>query len=106
MASDPLDDNMINDVVQHMNEDHADACLAIVHALGGIPEASSARMTGMDATAVEFSATLSDNRFMHIRVRFDKPITHARQIRGHLVSMTKRARNDTQKSHRTPLSDG
>ena len=84
---------MINDVVQHMNEDHADACLVIVQTLGELPEASSATMTGMDTKAAEFSVVVSGDRHIHTRVMFDKPITHARQVRGHLVSMTKRARN-------------
>ncbi len=93
MTTEILDNGMIKDVVQHMNEDHADACLAIVQAQGKQPEATSAQMISMNTTAVEFSALVADETRTPVRVLFDKPITDSRQVRGHLVSMTKRARD-------------
>lgn len=95
MTTDILDNDMIKDVVQHMNEDHADACLAIVQAQGELPKATSARMVTMDTMAVEFSALMADETRTSVRVLFDKPIADSRQVRGHLVSMTKRARHAT-----------
>lgn len=96
MTSAFLDDDIVNGVVQHMNEDHSDACLTIVQTLGGLPEASTAQMIGMDTMAIEFCAVMADNTSTSTRVMFDKPITDSRQIRGHLVSMAKRARKNTQ----------
>lgn len=95
MKTNLLDENMLKGVVQHMNEDHADACLTIVQNLGNLPLAKSAQMTGMDNMAAEFTAVMSDNTQTATRILFDKPISDERQIRGHLVSMTKRARKST-----------
>ncbi len=92
MKNDALSANMISDVVEHMNNDHADAGLIIVQSLGCTPDAVKATMVGMDSEGVDFLAQLNDSSQRNVRVLFQKPITRDAQIRGHLVAMTKRAR--------------
>lgn len=86
------DNEMINDVIQHMNEDHSDACLVIARAFGNTPIATSATMLGMDADGVDFSTSSASGNELPTRVAFTKPLKHAGQIRGQLVAMAKRAR--------------
>ncbi len=92
MKCELLDNEMIEGVVQHMNEDHSDACLTIVQTLGNTPLATSAIMLGMDAEGVNFLTASASGVEKATRVAFVKPVNHAGQVRGHLVAMTKRAR--------------
>ncbi len=92
MKKDILSKNMVDGVVSHMNDDHLDACLAIVQTLGAQPDAIQATMSGMDSLGADFIAHLADGSHKHTRVTFEKPISREAQVRGHLVAMTKRAR--------------
>ncbi|MFK7860191.1 MAG: DUF2470 domain-containing protein [Granulosicoccus sp.] len=87
----------VKGVVNHMNDDHSDACLAIVQALGSSPTAENAIMAGMDANGVDFSIVTNDGETSDVRVQFSKPITRESQIRGHLVALTKQARAQLKK---------
>lgn len=92
MKHDIFNESVINDVVEHMNDDHQDACLAIVHALSDHKTAVKATMLRMDSSGVDFAIVASTGEEKQVRVSFIKPITRASQIRGHLVALTKRAR--------------
>jgi len=87
-----VDSDIVQGVVEHMNDDHSDACLVIVRALGNQPNATHATMQWMDAEGADFQVSNDDGGESHIRIAFDKPISRDSQIRGHLVAMTKRAR--------------
>ncbi|MFK7995425.1 MAG: DUF2470 domain-containing protein [Granulosicoccus sp.] len=86
------DNEVVKSVLEHMNEDHHDACLVITQALGNCDDAVHSTIVGMDASGVDFSAALQNGQTQKIRVEFSKPITRDSQIRGHLVALTKRAR--------------
>ena len=92
MNAEILDDTMIQGVVDHMNDDHRDACLVIVQQLGGRPDAIDATMLGMDEHSAVFSSLDTDGQVEQVRVDFDKQITRDSQVRGHLVALTKKAR--------------
>ena len=53
-SSNPFDDEVVAAVLRHMNEDHAEDSVLICRAFGGRPDATSATMTGLDATGGEF----------------------------------------------------
>lgn len=82
----------IQSVVEHMNDDHADACLRIVQTLGDKPTALAASMTGMDESGVDFSARVSDSENQQVRVVFDKAVSEESQIRARIVALAKRAK--------------
>ena len=92
MNSYSLDDTLVEGVVVHMNEDHSDACLAIVQALGGVKASQYAIMQTIDVNGADFKAITEDGTNHTVRVAFDKPISRDSQVRGHLVALTKRAR--------------
>ena len=92
MKSHTIDSGMIDSVVEHMNEDHSDACVVIVKALGHEPDIVSATMYSMNAEGADFRAQYPDGSEKFVRILFDKPVSRDSQVRGHLVALTKRAR--------------
>ena len=87
-----LDNAMVQGVVEHMNEDHNDACLAIVQVFGGVNTPQYASMQSIDVDGADFQVNAEDGTEHNVRVTFDKPISRDSQVRGHLVALAKRAR--------------
>lgn len=54
-----FDDSVVQAVLTHMNDDHADDSLRIVRAFAA-PQATSAAMTGLDAEKGVWSARVED----------------------------------------------
>ena len=86
-------------IVSHMNEDHADAVLAIARAQGGVPDAASARMIAIAPTrldieldAVEGAAGGASGGKRAITIAIDPPIAPLDTVRARLVEMTREAR--------------
>jgi len=77
-------------IAAHMNGDHADDNLLIVRALGGIPTATAARMSGLDADALEFAAVVDDIE-VPVRIPFSERLTEHRQVRAETVRMYREA---------------
>jgi len=87
----PFTDDVVRQIMRHMNDDHAADCLTICRALGGRPGATSARMTGLDAEAIEFA--VSDGGVeQHVRIPFGERLTERVQVRHEVVRMTEEAR--------------
>jgi putative heme iron utilization protein len=84
--SDPFTPEVVEQIAHHMNGDHSDDNVLIVRALGGIPTATAARMSGMDADALEFAAVL-DGIEVPVRVPFAERLTERRQVRAETVRM-------------------
>ena len=84
--SDPFTPEVVEQIAHHMNGDHSDDNVLIVRALGGIPAATAARMSGMDADAMEFAAVL-DGIEVPVRVPFAERLTERRQVRAEAVRM-------------------
>jgi putative heme iron utilization protein len=78
-------------ILNHMNEDHAEASLAYARALGGIAEASAATMTAVDRYGFELAATTPGGP-RATRVAFDSPVSTADEVRMAMVALVKRAR--------------
>ena len=102
-----LDAGTVRSVVEHMNSDHAEACLAIVRAFSEQgATVLRARLLDMDKEGLIFGIQIHDEPVnandQTVRVNFSKPLRNEAQIRGALVGMTRQARQklaDQQVSH-------
>lgn len=79
-----FDPSVVEAVCGHMNGDHADDSLLIVQALGGVEEASAARMVGFDSAGADFVATVAGNE-KAVRVPFAAPATDRMGVRKAIV---------------------
>lgn len=87
----PFTEDVVRQIMRHMNDDHAADCLTICRALGGRPGATAARMTGLDAAGIEFGVT--DGGVEHaVRIPFSERLTERPQVRHEVVRMTEEAR--------------
>ena len=78
-------------IVAHMNEDHADAVLAIVRAHGGARDAAVARLLAIAPDRLEIEAG-SAGATHRVTVPVDPPIDPLDTVRARLVEMTTSAR--------------
>ena len=84
--TEPFTPDVVAQIARHMNDDHAEDNVLIVRGLGGIPTATSARMSGMDADAMEFAAAV-DGVEVPVRVPFGERLTERRQVRAEALRM-------------------
>jgi heme iron utilization protein len=75
----------------HLNEDHADALLAIGQALAGYPDATAARCTGLDRRGLDLTVHTPRGR-APARVAFPDQLDDSAQLRAATVALTRRAR--------------
>lgn len=87
-----FDEDTVRSVVEHMNEDHQDACLCIARAFGPHRTATNAVLSNFDSDGLDMQITKAGQTSHSARIAFDKPLTRDSQIRGMLVAMTKNAR--------------
>lgn len=83
---DPFSPEVVAQIARHMNDDHAEDNVLIVRGLGGIPTATSARMSGLDADGMEFAAAV-DGVEVPVRIPFGERLTERRQVRAETVRM-------------------
>jgi len=84
--SDVFTPDVVAQIARHMNDDHADDNVLIVRGLGGVPKATAARMSGLDADAMEFAAAV-DGVEVQVRIPFAERLTERRQVRSEAVRM-------------------
>ncbi|MFC9974461.1 DUF2470 domain-containing protein [Spirillospora sp. NPDC127200] len=89
--NDPFTDDAVRQIMRHMNEDHAGDCAMIARALGGVPAATAARMSGMDADGIDFAATV-DGAEVPVRIPWSERLTERVQVRREVVRMSDEAR--------------
>lgn len=78
-------------IVDHMNEDHADALLLYCHAFSRATDAEKATMTSIDRYGFEMTAFGPFGQGP-VRLAFARPITSAKEAREALVAMVGQAR--------------
>ena len=88
--SEPFPPEVVAQIAHHMNGDHADDNVLIVRGLGGMPAATAARMSGMDADAMEFAAVVNGIE-VPVRIPFRERLTERRQVRAEAVRMYQEA---------------
>ncbi len=88
-GADPLVD-IAPSVVQHMNDDHAEALVFMARHFAGCA-AESVRMTGVDRLGCDLQAVLTDGE-QDLRVAFIRQATNADEVRKVLTEMVQQAR--------------
>lgn len=99
--SDPIfsfDPAIVEAVLHHMNDDHADDNLLIARAFGD-RQAQSARMVGVDGSAGYWSYSVSPAgnapaEQLDVRVAWPDAITERAEIRREIVALYDRACNE------------
>lgn len=92
-----IDSETVQSVIEHMNSDHADACLIIVRAFSEHGNAAAqAQLIDMDREGLLFLILTHEEHESasneNVRVKFPKPLRTEAQIRGALVALTRQAR--------------
>jgi len=75
----------------HLNDDHADALLAMARALAGYTDATSARCDGLDRYGVNLRVQTPRGE-APARVGFGEPVARAADLRAATVTLARRAR--------------
>ena len=88
--ADPLGESA-RGILDHMNEDHADAVLSYTHAFTRAKEATKAVMVGIDRYGFELSVT-TDKGPRPARIAFENEITTPTEARQALVALVGAAR--------------
>lgn len=78
-------------IVAHMNADHADSHVMLIHHVVGRTDVTSAVMTGVDRLGCDLDAQ-SPRGTLPLRLPFPSPVTSAAQVRTTLVAMLHDAR--------------
>ncbi|MEM9041550.1 MAG: DUF2470 domain-containing protein [Actinomycetota bacterium] len=80
-------------MIEHLNDDHADACLEIARHLAGVGDAECALVTALDRHGMTLSVRRSDGPDSIARVRFaDSPLDDPNAVRAATVELAQRAR--------------
>ncbi|WP_117214495.1 biliverdin-producing heme oxygenase [Allorhizocola rhizosphaerae] len=87
----PFTADVVAQIMRHMNDDHAADSLLICRVLGGVPDATAARMSGMDAEGIEFVADVSGTT-QQIRIPFSQRLTERAQVRAEVTRLYHEAR--------------
>jgi putative heme iron utilization protein len=91
MSQETFSTDVVAAIARHMNEDHAEDSVLIVRALGGLPDATSVVLTGLDADGVDFTAE-ADGRSVPVRIPWSRRLTERAQVRAEVVRMYDEAR--------------
>ena len=78
--------------VAHLNDDHADALLAMTRAFGGFPDATAARCTGADRYGLDLHVETPRGQAV-TRVGYPQPLDGIDELRSATVELTRRARS-------------
>lgn len=87
---DPLLDSRAG-ILEHMNVDHAEACLAYARAIAGVSSARAARMIGVDRYGFDLHVTTEEGA-RSVRLPFESPVASSQDVRKALVAMVRDAR--------------
>lgn len=90
MANEAFPPEVVAQIMNHMNVDHAGDSVLICRALGGQPGASEAQMTGMDSDGIDFSAVV-DGTELPVRIAWSQRLTARPQVREEVVRMYQQA---------------
>ena len=86
-----LDREITAQIVDHMNQDHADAVLLYARVFGGRADAESARLVDFETGGMTLRCSCGGAE-VDCRIDFDKPVETAGGARQLLVEMARQAR--------------
>ena len=84
-------------ICDHMNAEHADDLLRFAAVFADRPEATSARMTGIDSEGLDLEV-LEAGTVVSVRIDFETPLRTSEDARSTLVDMAMRAREKAESS--------
>jgi hypothetical protein len=90
MSDTPFTPDVVAAVTAHMNGDHPEDSLLICRSLGGRPEATAAKMVGLDADGADFEVTEGDGA-VAVRIPWSDRLTERAQVRLEVVRMYQEA---------------
>ena len=79
------------DIIDHMNDDHADIMVQYCTKLSRASDTREATMVGVDRYGFEMSAVTGDGP-RPIRLPFSKPVSTAGEVRAEMVALAKKVR--------------
>ena len=91
MVDRPFAPDVVAAVTARVNDDHADACLDIVRALGPLRAATEACLDDVDAEAATFAAVVG-GAVVRVRLPWARRISERGEIPTAIVAMHERAR--------------
>jgi putative heme iron utilization protein len=77
--------------IVHLNNDHADALVAMAQAFGGYPDTTAATCTGADRYGLDLRV-VTPRGVAYTRVGYASPIDSIDELRSATVELTHRAR--------------
>ena len=83
-------EDVVQAVCHHMDTDHAEAALAIVRTLGGLPGAERVQTVAVDERSISFLAHTGD-AVTPVDVAFAQPATDRTGLRLAVVELSERA---------------
>ena len=86
-----LDQETSNRIIEHMNDDHADAVLLYVQVFAGQADAETARLVEFDAHGMKIRYRRADAE-ADCRIEFETPVANGAAARKLLVDMVGQAR--------------
>lgn len=78
-------------VIEHLNDDHADACLLLAQRIGGRTDATSAVAVGVDRLGLELMA-VGPSGAGRVRLGFAAPVATSEEVRAATVALVREAR--------------
>jgi len=90
-APDPLR-SQAEGILEHMNDDHAEALLAFCRVLGGQAEVAAARMVGVDRYGFDVLASTPGASPHAMRFGFDAPVDTTNAVRTAMIDLVRRSR--------------
>lgn len=81
-------------VVEHMNDDHADALVTYCRFYAGLDDVASARMTAVDRYGFRVAARAADGGRQEVRIAFDIPVATPDETRRAMIALLRRARGE------------
>ncbi|MEO0628647.1 MAG: DUF2470 domain-containing protein [Bacteroidota bacterium] len=92
MINDHFPQKFQDGVIEHMNDDHRDAMVDILHAYCDADWVTDAEMGPFDKEAMELIGLGPNEKRVAFTVPYDKPIDKPQQFRPLLIEMLKVAR--------------
>lgn len=83
--------SVAKDIIQHMNNDHADSLILLAKHQGGV-DADEVHMVGVDRLGFDVKVRIGDN-MRAARIAFPEPINNEKDVRSVFVAMVKKAKS-------------
>ncbi len=81
-------------VIEHMNQDHADAMVLYCRAFANKPEITEALMVGVDQHGMDLQARAAEGDWNAVRINYPDPVQGSGALRRILVKMVQQARQE------------